>query len=122
MPEPAIHTELLQPPFIGQDQLFGRPRTRKHLLGERWSVVGGMRFLADHDQPARKAPGAEGLGGPESTQAGPDDHHGSVGGQRAAHGRAHWPNMASHCAAERGARTKLVRRVSPMVAEGAGEY
>ena len=116
--------------MVGQHGPLGRPGTGQHLLGQRRPVVGEVELLADQDEPAGEAVGPRSrLGGPRGRPAtaptttdrcrraaeraarqdrgdGPADVRTPVA--------AHRPNMASHSAAERGRKTKLWRRISPI--------
>ena len=52
------------------------------VLGQRRSLVGADRFVADQNNPAVEAFAAQGLGGLGSGQAGADDHEGVCGRHR----------------------------------------
>ena len=125
--EHELGPQLVHLLVVGQDGPLGRPGAGQHLLGEGRAVVGEVELLADEDQAPPEALGPQGLGGPKPGQRGTDDDDGVVVAERVRRRRprgrraAHRPNMASHSRALRGRKTKLVRRVSPMEAEGSAE-
>jgi len=116
-----LHTEVVERVIVGQDRLARAATCPPDLLGKRWAVVGVVDLIAHKGEPAVKPPWRQLLDGTEAGQRAPDHRNGAVertGARRSLIWRR-WPATPG---AERGRKTKLVRRVSPIDADGSAEY